>query len=341
MGSCLPIEQTIEGRPKRLMPTISFLMPVKNGEEFIKETIESIQRQDFSDWELIIVDDFSTDQTVNLVHSIQDNRIRIVQNQIPGIIQALSLALSKATGNYVTRIDCDDLLPVKRLSLMMKTILECNKSTLVTGLVKYFSSGEISPGYMKYENWINTVNLEGSQYKNMYRECVIASPNWLCDRNTLIQIGGFTGLNYPEDYDLIFRWYEHGFTFRCVPEITLFWREHPNRTSRTSSNYNQEAFFKLKINRFLQLNYNPKKKLMVWGNNRKAKLATLLLKKSNIPYEKVPLQSSITNQAFGIVVDPKNVQILLAVYPREIEKQTIIQYLNKLELIEGVHFWFL
>jgi len=157
----------------------------------------------------------------------------------------------------------------------------------------------------------------------------------------LIGIGGFTGLEYPEDYDLVFRWYQNRFKFRCIPEVTLYLREHPERTSRTSSNYNQEAFFNLKINMFLLLDYKLEKKLMIWGNNRKAKLTTCILKKSNIQYTKVALKSNIEDAVFGIVIDPENVQLLLAVYPVEAEKQIIKRYLNGIGLNEGVDFWYL
>ena len=119
-------------------------------------------------------------------------------------------------------------------------------------MVKYFGEKPISEGYLKYENWINEINLTGKQWQQVYRECVIASPNWMVRKSDLDNIGGFNDLIYPEDYHLVFKWYQNRFDIHTIPEVTLYWREHPERTSRNSEYYAQKSFFNLKIHQFIK-----------------------------------------------------------------------------------------
>ncbi|WP_332911440.1 glycosyltransferase family 2 protein [Algoriphagus boritolerans] len=154
----------------------------------------------------------------------------------------------------------------------------------MTGLVRYFSDQPVTDGYQAYERWINQINLSGVQFENIYRECVIASPNWMTRREVLDSIGGFAELRYPEDYDLVFRWYAYGVDFVVVPEVTLLWREHPKRTSRNSKNYSQSAFFDLKIGAFLRLDFRGDQ-LIIWGKNKKSRLISRILREKGIPFE--------------------------------------------------------
>lgn len=93
------------------MPRVSVILPVHNGARFVERAIRSVGQQIFSDWELIVVDDGSTDATPEIVRSLgkQDRRIRYVRNQENlGIQKSLNRGLSEARGEYVARIDDDD-----------------------------------------------------------------------------------------------------------------------------------------------------------------------------------------------------------------------------------------
>ena len=92
------------------MPKISVIMPAYNAAKYIKEAIDSILAQTFSDFEFIILDDGSTDGTAEIVRSYSDKRIRFVQNEHNlGIANTLNRGLDLAKGEYIARMDADDI----------------------------------------------------------------------------------------------------------------------------------------------------------------------------------------------------------------------------------------
>jgi glycosyltransferase involved in cell wall biosynthesis len=94
------------------MPLFSFLMPVKNVERYIQEALESLRAQTFRDWELIVIDDGSSDATWELILATagRDGRIQLVRNPGTGQTQALNFGYGRASGRYIKFIDGDDIL---------------------------------------------------------------------------------------------------------------------------------------------------------------------------------------------------------------------------------------
>ena len=91
-------------------PKISVLMPVYNGDKYLKKSINSILRQTFDDFELIIINDGSTDLSLSIIKSYQDKRIKIINNSKNiGIAYSLNKGLNKANGDYIARQDQDDI----------------------------------------------------------------------------------------------------------------------------------------------------------------------------------------------------------------------------------------
>ena len=103
------------------MPEITILMPVRNGEKYIKESIDSILKQTFTDFELLIMDDGSTDRTVERIERYTDERIRLIRRK-HNFIRNLNEGLELALGAYIARMDADDIsMPerfVKQIAFM-------------------------------------------------------------------------------------------------------------------------------------------------------------------------------------------------------------------------------
>lgn len=95
-------------------------MPMKNAEKFIEKAVVSVLSQTYSELELVIVDDKSTDNSRNIVESIPDRRIKLIDGQGQGIAAAFNLALGSATGYYICRCDADDVYPLNRIELQVK-----------------------------------------------------------------------------------------------------------------------------------------------------------------------------------------------------------------------------
>jgi glycosyltransferase involved in cell wall biosynthesis len=115
------------------MPKVTVLMPVYNGEKYLRQAIDSILSQTFSDFEFIIIDDGSTDKSLEIIISYQDSRICIMQNGTnQGLVSSLNKGLNLAKGKYIARMDCDDISLPERLAQQVN-FLEQNTLVSVLG----------------------------------------------------------------------------------------------------------------------------------------------------------------------------------------------------------------
>ena len=101
-------------------PLVSVNMPVYNGAAYIKEAIESIVQQTYPHWELIVVNDASTDDTVQIVNAFKDERIKLVHNKKQlGLAHVRNVAIAASTGKYIAILDSDDIACKERLALQV------------------------------------------------------------------------------------------------------------------------------------------------------------------------------------------------------------------------------
>lgn len=265
---------------------VSIIVPFKNTEAFIAECINSILDQTHQNWEAIFIDDNSTDTSFTIVKSFskKDSRIQLYKSSGNGIIAALQQAFNCSKGCYITRMDSDDIMAFNRLEIMLNNLEKYGKKHLAVGQVNYFRADGVSDGYARYERWLNKLTKTGSNYSEIYKECVIPSPCWMLHRDDFIACDGFNPNRYPEDYDLTFRFFKAGYT--CIPcdDVLLNWRDYSTRTSRTHEHYAQNYFLDIKVHYFLELNYDKSRPLTIWGAGDKGKTVVKLLLKHKIPF---------------------------------------------------------
>lgn len=252
---------------------VSIVIPFKNTAHYLPECLDSILGQSYSNWEVLAVDDHSNDQSFEVLsqYASKDSRIEIFKNEGEGIIPALQTAYAKSNGTFITRMDSDDIMKPQRLQRMADNLVVNGKGHIAVGQVKYFSDRGISNGYERYEKWLNGLTSRGTNFDEIYKECVIPSPCWMVHREDFDRCGGFGPLRYPEDYDLTFRFYEGGLKIIPGNEILHFWRDYNTRTSRTHEHYAQNYFLDIKLHYFLKLNRDKNRPLVVWGAGFKGK----------------------------------------------------------------------
>lgn len=265
---------------------ISILLPVFNTEKYLPECLESILNQTETDWELLAVDDFSTDKSFEIIKAFseKDNRIKVFKNQQKGIIPALRLAFETSQGDLISRMDSDDKMMPRKLEILKNKLSKKGRGHIATGCVKYFSEEGLRDGYRRYEKWLNNLTKTSSNFDEIYKECVIPSPNWMVFREDLIPCGAFNSNAYPEDYDLCFRFYQNDLNVIGSQEVTHLWRDYPNRTSRISETYSNNQYFELKLPYFLELDYDENRPLVLWGAGRKGKKIARLLFEKKVPF---------------------------------------------------------
>jgi glycosyltransferase involved in cell wall biosynthesis len=120
-------------------PEITVLMPVKNGEKYIEEAIDSVLKQSFVDFELLIIDDGSDDNTVEIIQKYTDSRIRLVK-RASNFIKNLNEGLEIARGNYIARMDADDIMHSERLRIQLKRMKKNPEITVCGTWAKSFST---------------------------------------------------------------------------------------------------------------------------------------------------------------------------------------------------------
>lgn len=316
-------------------------MPIKNAEKYLKECLQSIENQTFTNWELIAVNDNSTDNTSTILKNFAKNnyKIKILNNNGNGIIDALKLAYKNCKGNYITRMDADDLMHPKKIELLFENLKKVGEGLVATALVKYFAENEVKNGYKKYESWLNNLSLQENNFDEIYKECVIPSPCWMMHKSDFEKCNAFNSEIYPEDYDLCFRFYEQKMKITSVKKVLHFWRDYENRTSRTDNNYADNRFLDLKLFYFLKLNYNKNKTLFIWGAGKKGKTIAKKLKENSVNFNWICNNENkigkaiydVKLQHFETLEENKEAQIIISI-ANEQEQVEVKKYLNKLKI---------
>ena len=131
---------------------VSIIIPVRNGAKFLRECLKSIVNQTYTNWELIVVNDNSTDNTISILKQFTklDKRITWVNSKGIGIIEALKTGYSLSTGELITRMDADDIKFQNNLEILVNNLLKSGRGFLATGCVAYFSETELGEGYKFY-----------------------------------------------------------------------------------------------------------------------------------------------------------------------------------------------
>lgn len=267
-------------------PLISILIPVKDEERFLLECLESIQRQSYTNFEVILVDDFSEDSSWSILEQFckNDARFYCFKNQEAGVISALRLAFSKSSGELITRMDADDLMRKEKIQVLAENLLSAGKSHVAIGGVYYFAEVKLKSGYKNYQVWLNRLTKSGDNFKEIFKECSIPSPCWMLYREDLEKINAFNENRYPEDYDLAFRMYEAGIDVVPTDKILHDWRDYDNRTSRIDPNYHDYTFTNIKWYYFDKIHYNKSRGIAVMGTSFRGKQLAKFLIENEIDF---------------------------------------------------------
>ena len=227
-------------------PLISVVMPVRNASGTVKRALDSIFNQKLSHFELIVINDGSTDETSQILNGYTDARLRVIHQAHQGIAKSLNKGIKAAKSGLIARMDSDDISSPDRL-LMQYEYLQKHPSTGAVGTqVKFDGNIEKQRGYFLYCQWINTLISPHELYINRFVDAPLAHPTVLFRKEIIEKYGYYDESALPEDYELWLRWMEKGVRFAKVRKVLLTWRDSPERLSRVHSNYSQEAFYNIK-----------------------------------------------------------------------------------------------
>ena len=217
---------------------ISVVMPMFNAEAYLSEAIDSVLTQSYQNFELIIIDDGSTDSSVDIVNSYQDKRIILIRSA-HDFIQSLNLGFEKARGKYIARMDADDIMLSNRLQVQFD-YMEQNPGIDICGSwVCFFGQSTYTYTYpTSHEEIVQKMLLQNS----------ICHPSVLIRVSSLYEKMEFKAIYkknyiYAEDYKLWTDLVMNGLKFSILPEVLLKYRISESQVTNTKREQMQKSTF--------------------------------------------------------------------------------------------------
>ena len=167
-------------------PLVSIIMAAKDTEPYLPDCLDSILNQTFHDWELIAVNDHSTDRTPQILKSYaeKDRRIKVFNSISHLLIPALQEGYKHAKGALINRMDSDDKMPDYKLDLLVSEWNKYGYGHVIAGGTEHFvDDGEVGDGFRRYEKWLNEVAKNGSHFGPRRPEGSDRGKSYFSERN--------------------------------------------------------------------------------------------------------------------------------------------------------------
>jgi glycosyltransferase involved in cell wall biosynthesis len=335
------------------MPDISVLLPCYNASKTLEETLISLQNQTYKDFEVVCVDDGSTDDTADILKnwSQDDPRFIYIPKEHSGVIETANLGLTSCRGQIIVRMDADDLCHPRRIELQRDYLIKNPAVAVVGSLVKGFPEDQVGEGFQLYYDWLNSLLTHEDITREIFVESPIANPCSAFRREWIEKLSGYQDHGWPEDYDLWLRFYLAGAIFAKIPEVLLEWREHPDRLTHMDSRYSVENFLRAKAHYIARGPAKGRDAVFVWGAGMTGRRISKHLVREGLPlvaFVEVD-QKKIGNtrrgkpiigveELPGVWSQWENPILLTAVRARS-AAPLIQAQLDELELIEGQDWW--
>lgn len=204
-------------------PAISVILPVYNAEAYVREAVQSILAQTFMDFELIIINDGSTDGSGTILRELaeRDARIVLVERPNDGLVSALNEGIERARADLIARMDADDVSMPERFALQHARMVQEPELAVLGSFIRFMDKAG------------NIIRL--SEYpltpketaRHVEKGCPVAHPTVMMRRGAVLKIGGYRkAFSHAEDYDLWLRMNDLGYAIANLPQPLLNYRVH-------------------------------------------------------------------------------------------------------------------
>jgi glycosyltransferase involved in cell wall biosynthesis len=224
------------------------LLPVRDAAPWLASSLASLWRQTFADFEVVAVDDGSTDSSGEMLERAarREPRLRVVHTPARGLPAALATALERARAPLIARHDADDLSHRRRFALQRAHLRAHPHDALVGCRLRVFPATHAGAGMRRWAAWHNAL----LDHDAMADEALIDSPlahgTAMVRRAWLERVGGWRERGWAEDLDLWLRLLERGARFAKLPRVLYGWRQHPGSSTRRDPRYRPERFLDLR-----------------------------------------------------------------------------------------------
>ena len=229
-------------------PKITVLMSVYNGAKFLAEAIDSILAQTFTDFEFIIINDASSDDSLHIINSYKDARIVLIQNNKNiGLTKSLNIGIAKAKGKYIARMDADDISMPKRLEKQFDFMEEHIKYQFCGSKAISINEEGQEISYLPDTVCDEDIILASIFFKNMFTHSTL-----FIEKKALTDVGGYDEeFTRSQDYRLYLKLFTNNYFGINLNENTLLYRVTKNGVTRVFSE-SQDFFARLAIKKTLK-----------------------------------------------------------------------------------------
>ncbi|SHF41892.1 Glycosyltransferase involved in cell wall bisynthesis [Mariniphaga anaerophila] len=265
-----------------MTPDVSVILPFFNAENTLEKAVESILEQTFSSFEIVLVDNNSTDKSLSIADAFvrKDSRVRLLHEPRQGVDCAMNCGLDHARGRLIARMDADDFALPQRLEKQVCFLKKNSEIGLVGSAVKYVPHNSRVAGFRRFVKWTNSFYALEEIDRYRFVEIPVVNPTILFRRELFEKFGGCRSGDFPEDYEMQLRYLEAGVKMAKLPDQLLEWHDFSTRLTRTNERYTDEAFFRIKAKYFRKWSeqnnrFHPN--IWVWGAGRKTRQRARLL----------------------------------------------------------------
>ena len=218
------------------MPCCSIIIPAYNAIKYLPDTLESVLKQTFTDFEILIINDGSSDNVVEWFTNITDPGIKLISQSNQGVSAARNTGIAEAKGEYIAFLDADDLWSPTKLEKQ----LQCFANNPSLGLVHTAMTLVDEKGNSLGRTF--TSNVEGDALKLLLENNTIVTSSVIVRRNCLTTVGEFNiNLNSSEDWELWVR-IASRYPIGLIKEPLVFYRQHPENTTKNWQMLEQDLY---------------------------------------------------------------------------------------------------
>lgn len=329
------------------VPKVSVILPFFNAEVTLNRAMESIESQTLKDFECILINNNSTDKSVDFAKRQigKDKRFILIHEKNKGVMFASNAGSDMARGDYIARMDADDFSTPDRLKLQ-SDFLDANPDYgAIGGKVKHISHSENTRGFARYVEWVNSVQTYSEILNSQFIESPIVNPSTMWRKAVGEKYGMFKQGNFPEDYEMWLRWLSKGVKIKKLNEIVLNWHDSDTRLTRTQSIYSDSSFYRIKtkyLAQWLEGNNPFHPRIVIWGASRISRRRSALLKQYGIEIEfyiDIKRSRQLDQKVIYYNEIPSSQEIFILTYIKQMDARDEIQdFLHDRGFKEGQNY---
>jgi glycosyltransferase involved in cell wall biosynthesis len=331
-----------------MQPKVSILLPFFNSADTLADAIESILCQSFENFELILINNNSIDNSFAIANNFatHDSRIKIIHEERQNFINALNSGIEASNCSYIALMDGRDISFPERIEKQFNFLKSNSNIGLVSTQLRNPTEIEALEEYERlnqYINWINRIITHNDFSINRFIETPFIVSTAMFRKELIGIFGGFWSGNFPPEFELTLRWMEHGVMMYKLPEVLYDWSYSPERFSYSDDRYFDQGLFETKsyfLNNWLKENNKFYPEVVVWGAGRNSRQKFYILHELGVEAKFfIDLRANPEHKVIQYQhTPPAGSNFIISYVSNRAAREKIRMFLVELGYIEGIDF---